>query len=433
MELEKSEKIVIEGGHRLQGSIRISGSKNAALPIMAATIITSDTVELDNLPHLNDVTMMANLISHLGGTIHMIGSGKTRTSTRGKTLELHTKEISTVKAPYELVSKMRASIIILGALLARERKAIVALPGGCAIGTRPVDLHLLALKQLGAEITIKNGYIHADAPNGLKGTEITFDKISVGATENTILAATTAKGTTIIHNAAIEPEVLSMIELLNKMGAKISVKDRSITIDGVEKLNGTKYSIIPDRIEAGSYALATIITGGEVELLDVTLEIFKPIIKELNLCGANLSQTKNGVLVTQKNTNKNPLTITTKPFPEFSTDMQAQFTAFLTCNNAPSCITENIFENRFMHVAELKRMGADITIDGNSINIKPIKKLQAANVTATDLRASMALVIAALAAEGKTSISGIHHLDRGYETLEEKLSRCGAKITRQFI
>ena len=426
------EQIIIEGGKKLSGKIRISGSKNAALPIMAATILSGKDVTLSNIPHLTDISTMLHLLLSLGAKISAKGHGS-ENNARGRSFVIAAQHINNTKAEYDIVSKMRASILVLGPLLARFKKATVSLPGGCAIGARPVDLHLMALEQLGASFEFKNGYIKAQAPQGLIGGVVNFPKISVGATENIVMAATLAKGKTIINNAAIEPEVIDLIKFLRQMGADITVHNRVITVVGQESLGVADYEISPDRIEAGSYAVAAIITKGEVELTKVTSDILDPIKSYLEICGAILEYNEDNIKISYKaKPAQQKLQIETAPYPEFPTDMQAQLAALLSLQEFSSVITEDIFENRFMHVPELNRIGANIQISANQIFISPCKEFVGTEVSATDLRASMTLVIAALAAKGTTVINNVYHLDRGYEALEEKLFKCGATIWRKY-
>lgn len=427
------EQIIIHGGKKLSGSIKISGSKNAALPIMAATILSNEKITLGNLPHLTDVSIMINLLLSLGAKINAKGHGSENNS-RGRTIAILPQYINNTEADYHIVSKMRASIVVLGPLLAKFHKAKISLPGGCAIGDRPVNLHLTALEQLGAKITIKNGYIIAKAPNGLNGTTINFPAISVGATENILMAACLAKGQTIINNAAIEPEIIDLMNFLKQIGADITLKNRTFTINGVKSLSSASYNISPDRIEAGSYAVAALATKGSIELLNASPDILDPIKNYLISCGANITIDGNNVRVSyQKNTNNTKLHIKTEPYPGFPTDMQAQLAIICTLQTFPSIIEETIFENRFMHIPELNRMGANIKITGNKLLINQCNKLNGAEVNASDLRASMALVIAGLSASNTTIINNIFHLDRGYEALEEKLFKCGAQIYRQSV
>lgn len=427
------DKIKIIGGNRLFGSIPIAGSKNAALPIMAASILTESTLNLSNTPYLDDIVTMTNLLINHGVDFKIDGL-KSSSKNLGRTILLNGSKINNFEAPYEIVRKMRASILVLGPLLGRFGEARVSMPGGCAIGSRPVDLHIKAFEKMGAEIEIDKGYISAKCPNGLKGAEIHFDRVSVGATENVAMAACLAEGQTIIHNAAFEPEVTDLLQLLVKMGAGIEgIGTNCLKITPAPKMNGVAYSIMPDRIEAGTYAIAAAITGGEIKLMGVDKSLIANIVDKLELCGAEITE---GEQEGQKFVNvKAPeklksIDIVTQVFPGFPTDMQAQFMALMTIASGSSIIREDIFENRFMHVPELNRMGADISVSGNSAMVKGVKKLHAAEVMATDLRASVSLVLAALAAEGESTINRVYHIDRGYEYIEDKLSACGAKIFR---
>ncbi|MDC0857643.1 UDP-N-acetylglucosamine 1-carboxyvinyltransferase [Rickettsiales bacterium] len=422
-------KIAIEGGYKIDGQIRISGSKNAALPILAATLLTDEEIIIDNLPHLDDISVMINLLLSFGADVGFMGHGS-KMSSRGKKISVKCNKITSTFAPYDLVNKMRASIIVLGALIARFGKAEISLPGGCAIGLRPINFHLEALKKMGTTIEIESGHVKATAKDGLKGAHIIFDKISVGATENILIAASLAKGRTIIENAALEPEVIALVDMLKSMGANIHIEDRTFIIEGVEKLNAAKVTVIPDRIEAGSYALAALATNGQVKLNGVTKEVFKSIDKQMSLIGAEITETDGGVFVKKVSKAQENIEIETKEYPGFPTDMQAQFCAFLAAEGATAKISERIWENRFMHIQELNRMGANITVSDHTASISSVKDLSGAEVSATDLRASMALIIAALAAKGRTVIDNTHHIDRGYEAFEEKLQRCGAKIYR---
>lgn len=426
----KERRIIIEGGVSLQGRIKINGSKNAALPILAATILTNEDVIIDNVPHLRDISLMINLLAHFGVDICFEGHGS-YIATRGKRLRVSCQGLNNTVAPYDLVNQMRASIVVLGPMLTKYGKAKVSLPGGCAIGLRPINFHLEALKQLGAEISIKNGDIVARAPEGLVGAEITFPRISVGATENIIMAAVLAKGKTLLHNIALEPEVINLVDSLNTLGAKIEIVGRTAKITGVKKLGGGHISVIPDRIEAGSYAVASLITKGDIELLGIGLDVLESIHEPLISLGAEITETKCGVRVRYLKNRKESVSLKTREYPGFPTDMQAQFCALLSLFGKDSVAEETIFENRFMHIAELNRMGANIDVEGNKLKIHPVESLSGAEVSATDLRASMALVLAGLAAGGITEIHNIHHIDRGYEALEENLVNCGANIQRQ--
>ena len=417
------DKIRIIGGVPLKGKIQISGAKNAALPLMAASLLTEDTLNLTNMPDLADIKTMTNLLVNHGVNIVKNDSNH---------FIMTPKNINNFTAPYDLVRIMRASILVLGPILARYGEAKVSLPGGCAIGARPVDLHLQALEQLGAKIIIKEGYIYAEAKDGLKGTHINFSNVTVGGTENILMAACLAKGETILSNAAREPEITDLANCLISMGAKIKgIGTDTLIINGVEKLHGAEHSVISDRIEAATYAIATAITRGSVELTRARLDLITSTAKILIDAGVNITETNDGFKIDAEETTLTGVDVMTEPYPGFPTDMQAQIMALMTTANGASMITESIFENRFMHVPELMRMGANINIHGSSSAIvRGVPKLSGAQVMATDLRASVSLVIAGLAANGETLISRIYHLDRGYERLEEKLAACGAKISR---
>lgn len=423
------DKIRIRGGRPLKGQIRISGAKNAALPLMAACLLTEETLTLSNLPHLADITTLANLLVQHGVDLHM--NGATDGGHTGRVLEMTARNITSTRAPYDLVRKMRASVLVLGPLLARFGEAQVSLPGGCAIGTRPVDLHLTALELLGAEIDIREGYIYAKAPNGLQGAEITFSKVSVGATENLLMAACLAKGTTRLMNSAREPEITDLAECLIKMGAKIEgVGSDTLIVEGVERLSGADHSVVPDRIEAGTYAIAAAITNGELELLGARIEHLGAVIEVLTKAGVEITETGGGLKVRRLNGELHGVDVMTEPFPGFPTDLQAQTMALMSAADGAAMITESIFENRFMHVPELARMGANVNVHGASAMVRGQKRLTGAEVMATDLRASVSLVLAGLAAEGETMLNRVYHLDRGYERVEEKLAACGADIER---
>ncbi|MFV9874939.1 MAG: UDP-N-acetylglucosamine 1-carboxyvinyltransferase [Rickettsiales endosymbiont of Dermacentor nuttalli] len=424
------DKILIKGGTPLKGTIAISGSKNAALPIMAASLLTPETLILSNIPLLADITTMSNLLTNHGVSLTVDGVSSF-TSNNGRVLQLNAANVNNYTAPYDIVRKMRASVWVLGPLLARFGQACVSLPGGCAIGNRPIDLHISALEKLGASIELKDGYITAYTKSRLKGTDIHFDKVSVGATANIMMAATLADGLTVITNVAKEPEICNLAECLKAMGAIIEgVGTDTITIEGIRELHGTHHTIIPDRIEAGTYAIASAITDGEINLININPELIENIIQKLRLTGVDISINDNGILVKRAAKYINSTDINTQPYPGFPTDMQAQFMALMSIASGSSVIAENIFENRFMHASELIRMGADITINGSAAVVKGIEKLKGAPVMATDLRASVSLVLAALAAEGDTYINRVYHIDRGYERIEEKLIACGANIKR---
>lgn len=425
------DQIKITGGRPLKGYIGIGGSKNAALPIMAACLLTPERVTLSNIPNLTDVTTMASLLVHLGVMLTVENSAVTRGG--GKTLTLCAEKLSQREAPYDIVRKMRASVMVLGPLVARFHKAKVSLPGGCAIGARPINFHLDALRQMGADITLKDGYVEAKAKGGLKGVDIHFPGVSVGATENIMMAATLAKGTTRLHNAAQEPEITDLAHCLVAMGAKIEgIGTNSLTIHGVDGLHSAEYKVMPDRIEAGTYMIATAVTEGDIVLQGVDTTVLNSVTEVLEAIGVNITDDQGDVRVSAARSSLQPVTVETAPYPGFPTDMQAQLMALLSIVNGASSIRENVFENRFMHVSELQRMGADITISGNHAKIKGVPHLSGAQVMATDLRASVSLVLAALAAEGETTINRVYHIDRGYERIEEKLLGCGAKIERLY-
>lgn len=423
------KKLLINGGKKLNGSIDIVGAKNATLPLMVASILTGDKLTLSNVPHVSDIATMANLLVNLGIEISFDGMDKDH-GNQGRVMILDAGNINNPVAPYDLVRKMRASIFILGPLLARLGKAKVSLPGGCAIGTRPVDLHLKAMEKLGAKIEVVAGYVEASVDGRLKGAEIYFDKVSVGATENTMMAASLAQGDTIISNAACEPEIIDLAKCLNAMGAKIEGAGTSqIRIQGVEKLHAAKHRIVGDRIEAGTYAIAAGITNGCITLNGVEMWLFGGFKDELEKAGLKLTQiSENQIEVKRVSAEINPVSISTHPFPGFPTDMQAQFMSLMAVANGTSTIEETIFENRFMHVLELVRMGANIESHSNISIVKGVEKLTGAEVMATDLRASVSLVLAGLVAEGQTTINRLYHLERGYERLAEKLINCGADI-----
>lgn len=424
------DKIKITGGNQLNGKIYISGAKNAALPLICATLLTKDSVTLTNMPILSDIKSLNALLSQLGTQIEELDdkSGKHES----KTYVYQSAKFSSLIAPYDYVRKMRASYYVLGPLLAREGHVELSLPGGCAIGARPMDIHLAALEQMGATIEIKNGYVIADAKNGLKGAHIIFPKASVGATCNILMAATLAKGTTRIENAAKEPEIGDLIALLTAMGAKIEGKNTSIlTIEGVKSLKGTEHRVITDRIEAGSYAIAAAITKGKIELVNARAEHLQTPLNILRAMDIKVTEKADSIVIDARNALMQGQDIMTDYYPGFPTDLQAQFMALMTVVPGASLVTENIWENRFMHVPELMRMGANINVHGYaSAIVRGVKKLSGAPVMATDLRASFALILAGLAAEGETIVNRVYHLDRGYEKLEEKLKAVGADIER---
>ena len=424
------DKIKIRGGNPLKGKIWISGAKNAALPLMTAALLTDEVLTLRNLPHLADITTLANLLAQHGVDLHMNGAAGSE-GCAGRVLEMHAKTITTTKAPYELVRKMRASILVLGPLLAREGHAEVSLPGGCAIGSRPVDLHLQGMQQLGAEIELKEGYVHAKAPNGLVGGEVMFPKVSVGATENIMMAAVLAKGTTRMINSAREPEVVDLAECLIGMGAKIEgAGTDTITIEGVDRLHGYTHTVVPDRIETGTYAMAAAMTGGELELIGARPEHLRSMIDQLAHAGVVIEELENSMIARCVGERVTGVDIMTEPYPGYPTDLQAQTMALMSTADGASMITETIFENRFMHVPELCRMGANITVHGSSALVRGQAKLTGAEVMATDLRASFSLIMAGLVADGETVLNRVYHLDRGYERVEDKLAACGADIER---
>lgn len=419
------DRIAIRGGKPLHGEIRISGAKNAALPLMATTLLTEDELRLENVPDLADITAMTNLLARLGVEV------MTRLSGNERSITLSSKKLGEPLAPYDLVRKMRASILVLGPLLARLGMAKVSLPGGCAIGTRPVDLHLKGLTQMGANIDLENGYIVAKAPNGLRGASITFPKVSVGATENLLMAASLAEGESELINAACEPEIVDLAKCLIGMGAKIEgAGTDTIRVKGVTSLHGVIHRVIPDRIEAGTYVMAAAMTGGELTLKGIDLNHIGAALSVLEGTGIKFHQEGSNVTVRRANGILTGVDIMTEPYPGFPTDLQAQIMAVMAIADGASMITETIFENRFMHVPELVRLGANINVHGSSAMVRGVKKLVGAPVMATDLRASVSLVLAGLVAEGETIINRIYHLDRGYENLTDKLSACGANIER---
>ena len=417
------QKILINGGNLLQGSVPVSGSKNASLPIMAASILTNENLELENVPDLVDVNTMSAVLSSLGVNV-------TKKDVNTNRLTLRYSDSESTIAEYDLVRKMRASILVLGPLLARKRYASVSLPGGCAIGARPVDLHIDALTKLGAAFELDGGYIKCSAPNGLKGNKINFSKVSVGATENIIMAASLARGESEIRNIAVEPEVMDLIDCLNKMGAKIELgENRNVHIQGVDQLQGAVHSIIPDRIEAITYIIGGTIIGNDLKITNLNLEHISNVLELLNELSINYSMGENSIVVNQSEISDG-IDINTMEYPGFPTDVQAQMMVLLSLGKSKSQITENIFENRFMHVPELNRMGANIEINGKTAIINPCKEFISAQVMATDLRASVSLILAGLVAKGETILNRIYHLDRGYEKIEQKLQACGADIRR---
>jgi UDP-N-acetylglucosamine 1-carboxyvinyltransferase len=424
------DSIWIKGGKTLKGDIPISGAKNAALTLMPCALLTEEKLTLTNLPRLADVDTFAHLLNQLGVSTHVAGVKKGEV---GRRMTLQADEIVSTVAPYDMVRKMRASVLVLGPMLARMGEATVSLPGGCAIGDRPIDLHLKALECMGAEIELAAGYVKASAPKGgrLPGGDFSFPVVSVGATENAVMAAVLAKGKTQLFNAAREPEIVDLCNLLVAMGAKIKgIGSAHLIIEGVERLNGTTYEVMPDRIEAGSYACAAGITGGSLNLIGARPEDMQATLNALAQAGLMIEFHDKGIKVSA-NGGLKPLALSTSPFPGFATDMQAQFMAMLAMAKGDSFLEETIFENRYMHVPELRRMGADVDIHGRSAIVRGVEQLTGASVMATDLRASMSLVLAGLAAEGETEVLRVYHLDRGYERLEEKLSAVGATIERR--
>ena len=415
------EKLLIKGGNNLSGKIKCSGAKNAALPMIAATILSDEKIILKNLPYLQDITTIFELLGSMGAEILL---------DENMDFTISSSNLKDIEARYELVKTMRASILVLGPLLAKYGKAKIALPGGCAIGTRPVNFHLDALKQLGAEINLKNGYIEASAKK-LQGNKIKFDGVTVTGTENLMMAATLAEGRTILTNVAKEPEIIDLAEMLNSMGAKISgAGSDEIIIDGVESLHRTEYVIPADRIEAGTYLAAAAVTNGNITVEGINPKRLMKVIYKLNDAGAQISHDENSISISMKKDRPRPVDVTTAPFPEFPTDMQAQFSVINAISNGTSNIYETVFENRFMHILELNRMGCDISVKGNHAIIKGVKSIYGAQVMATDLRASASLILAGLCAKGETVVDRIYHIDRGYERIEEKLNYLGADITR---
>ncbi len=414
------EKLIIEGGIPLNGTVTISGAKNAALPLMAATLLAPGTHTFSNVPELRDISTMRKLLHYMGAESEHFGN----------TLHVDTTNVRTFEAPYDLVKTMRASVLVLGPLVAKYGQARVSLPGGCAIGARPIDLHIKALEMLGAEVSIEHGYVVARCKK-LKGNLITFDQVTVTGTENIMMAAVLADGTTVLENAAKEPEIVALAEYLNKMGAHISgMGTHEITIEGVSELKPSECRVIPDRIETGTYMIAAAITGGRLIIRECNPEHLDAVIKKLQLTGLKIRKNKTELEVYRNDSPINSVDVKTWPYPGFPTDMQAQFMALMTLGNGVSVITEQIFENRFMHVPELNRMGAQIRLEGHSAVVRGVSELQGAPVMATDLRASASLVLAGLAAKGTTEVSRIYHLDRGYERLDEKLESVGARIKR---
>jgi UDP-N-acetylglucosamine 1-carboxyvinyltransferase len=425
------DRIRIRGGAPLNGTIPISGAKNAALPLMTASLLTDETLELTNVPRLADVSSLLRILSNFGVDHMIAGRRPGQTSETGQTIRLTARSIIDTCAPYELVSTMRASFWVIAPLLARFGEARVSMPGGCAIGTRPVDLLIMALEQLGAAIEIDGGYVVAKAARGLQGGEIVFPKVTVGGTHVALMASVLANGTTVIENAACEPEVADLATCLVKMGARIEGGGTPrIVVEGVPRLHGASHEVLPDRIETGTYAMAVAMTGGDVTLTNTRPDLLQFALDAVGKAGVDISVSNEGIRVRRNGIRLEPVDVTTDPFPGFPTDLQAQFMALMTRAGGTSHIRETIFENRFMHVQELARLGAHIRLDGDSAFVDGVERLKGAPVMATDLRASVSLVIAGLAAEGDTTINRVYHLDRGFEALEAKLGRCGAEIER---
>ena len=421
------DRIRIRGGVPLEGVIAIGGAKNAALPLMAASLLTAETLTLENVPDLADIASMANLLVQHGAGIAIAGDG----GSSGRRLDLSATHITSIEAPYDLVRKMRASVLVLGPLLARCGRARVSLPGGCAIGARPIDLHIKGLRRLGARIDLHEGYVDARAPKGLHGAEIVFPFVSVGATENLLMAAALADGETMLVNAAREPEIGDLATCLQAMGAQIEgIGSDCLRIVGVGRLHRASHRILPDRIETGTYMMAAAATAGAVRLTGTRLDLVAAVAETLDRAGVETVETADGLSVRRRDGRVGGVEITTAPYPGFPTDLQAQVMALMATGEGVSTITETIFENRFMHVPELVRMGADILVQGAAAKVRGMPQLTGAPVMATDLRASVSLVVAGLAARGETVINRVYHLDRGYERLEAKLAACGARIER---
>ncbi len=415
------DKLIITGGVPLKGEIRVSGAKNAALPILASTLLADGVVTIGNIPHLHDITTTMELLGRMG--VELVVDERMN-------IEVDSSSIKEFYAPYELVKTMRASILVLGPLVSRFGQALVSLPGGCAIGSRPVNLHIRGLAKMGAEISVENGFIHAKAKR-LKGARLVMDLVTVTGTENLMMAATLAQGTTVIENAAREPEVVDLANCLIAMGAHIDgAGTATIIIEGVENLNGTHYNVLPDRIETGTYLAAAAITGGHVRLKDTRPEMLEAVLEKLGEAGAEITLGDTWIELNMHGERPRAVDVRTSPYPAFPTDMQAQFTAVNVISDGTGTISETVFENRFMHIHELQRMGADIRLEGNTAVTRGVKKLTAAPVMATDLRASASLVLAGLVADGDTTVDRIYHIDRGYESIEEKLAKLGARIRR---
>ncbi|MDZ7710705.1 MAG: UDP-N-acetylglucosamine 1-carboxyvinyltransferase [Roseovarius sp.] len=417
------DSILVTGNGPLNGQIPIAGAKNACLTLMPATLLSDEPLTLTNAPRLSDIRTMTTLLESLGSEV--------ATMQGGQVLALSSHTITNHCADYDIVRKMRASILVLGPMLARDHHAVVSLPGGCAIGARPVDLHLKALEAMGAELDLRDGYVHARAPGGLRGGTVEFPLVSVGATENALMAATLARGTTVLKNAAREPEIVDLAQCLRKMGARIEGEGtQTITIEGVDRLNGATHAVVPDRIELGTYMLAPAICGGKVTCLGGRIDLLAAFCERLDAAGISVEETEAGLTVTRRNDRVRAVDVVTAPFPGFPTDLQAQMMALLATADGVSVLEERIFENRFMHAPELMRMGAKIDVQGGTATVTGVERLKGAPVMATDLRASVSLILAGLAAEGDTTVNRVYHLDRGYESVEEKLSAVGAKIER---
>ena len=415
------DKLIISGGQPLEGQVRVSGAKNAVLPILAGSLLADGPVTIENVPHLNDVTTTMALLGRMG--VHL-------TVDERMNIEVDSRQVEELYAPYDLVKTMRASILVLGPMLARHGEAVVSLPGGCAIGTRPVNLHLEGLRAMGADVWVEDGYIHARCKR-LKGTRFVLDAVTVTGTENLMMAAVLAEGTTVLENAAREPEVVDLANFLNRMGAQVSGAgtDR-VVIDGVRSVSGTRYRVLPDRIESGTFLCAAAMSGGNVRIKDTAPHLFDAVLNKLEEAGAHLNVGEDWVELSMSGRRARAVHVRTAPFPAFPTDMQAQFSALNAVAEGSGTITETVFENRFMHIQEMQRMGANMRVEGNTAIIQGVDQLTAAPVMATDLRASASLILAGLVAEGETSVDRIYHIDRGYECIEEKLAQLGARIRR---
>jgi len=417
------DSIHVTGNGPLSGQIPIAGAKNACLTLMPATLLSDEPLTLTNTPRLSDIRTMTELLTSLGAEVSALQDGQV--------LAMSSHDLNNLTADYDIVRKMRASILVLGPMLARHGRATVSLPGGCAIGARPVDLHLKALEAMGAELDLRDGYVHAKAPGGLKGGVVDFPFVSVGATENALMAATLAKGTTVLNNAAREPEIIDLARCLRKMGAQIDGEGTgTITVQGVDRLHGATHPVVTDRIELGTYMLAPAICGGEVELLGGRLELVGAFCEKLDEAGIEVTETEKGLKVRRRQDHVKAINVTTEPFPGFPTDLQAQMMALLCTADGVSVLEEKIFENRFMHAPELMRMGAQIDVHGGTATVTGVDRLKGARVMATDLRASVSLILAGLAADGETAVGRVYHLDRGYEHVVRKLESVGAKIER---